>query len=132
MEKYKVNITKECPKYLQIYNHIKNLIIDGVIEKNEKLPPIRKIANVLKVNNTTIVKAYELLDKENYIYKNIGSGTFAADISKSNNNKIAIDGLIRFDNGNPSMDMFPIEDFKNAINIALEKEGAHIFEYDDG
>lgn len=133
MEKYKLSISKDCPKYLQIYNHIKNLIISGNIEKDEKLPPIRKIASLLEVNNTTIVKAYELLDKENYIYKTIGSGTFASDISKVNsNNKSVMDGIIRFDNGNPSMDMFPIEDFKKAINIALEKEGTHIFEYDDG
>lgn len=133
MEKYKFSIKKEGHKYLQIYNHIKSMIIDGKIEKHEKLPPIRKIANALHVNNTTIVKAYELLEKENYIYKNVGSGTFASDISKlHSDNKIDIDGTIRFDNGNPSMDMFPIEDFKKAINIALETEGAHIFEYDDG
>lgn len=133
MDKFKFTIIKEGPKYLQIYNHIKNLIIDGNIDKNEKLPPIRKIASMLNVNNTTIVKAYELLENENYIYKNMGSGTFVSDISKStSSNKIYMDGVIRFDNGNPSMDMFPIDDFKKAINIALDNEGAQIFEYDDG
>ncbi|MGL5718509.1 MAG: PLP-dependent aminotransferase family protein [Paraclostridium sp.] len=132
MEKYKISINKNSPKYLQIYNHIKEMIIDRKIEKHEQLPPIRKIADLLQVNNTTIVKAYELLEKENYVYKNIGSGTYASDISKFNNDKIDMDGIIRFDTGNPSIEMFPIENFKKAINMALEKEGANIFEYDDG
>ena len=28
--------------------------------------------------------------------------------------------------------MFPLDNFKSAINMALEKEGASIFEYDEG
>ncbi|MGL5641615.1 MAG: PLP-dependent aminotransferase family protein [Paraclostridium sp.] len=134
MDNYKFKMDQASPKYLQIYNHIKLMIIEDNIKANKKLPPIRTIAKELDVNNTTIVKAYELLEKEGYVYKNVGSGTFVSD-AKSNINKdrkISMDGIIRFDNGNPAIDMFPIDDFKQSINIALEQEGYSIFEYDDG
>ncbi|GAA0697870.1 PLP-dependent aminotransferase family protein [Paraclostridium ghonii] len=134
MDKYKLVIEENGPKYLQIYNHIKKMITNNEIGENKKLPPIRSIAKFLSVNNTTIVKAYELLEKEGYVYKIIGSGTFVSDTSVKNksNDKMSMEGIIRFDNGNPSIDMFPVEEFKKSINIALEKEGNSMFEYDDG
>jgi 2-aminoadipate transaminase len=134
MDNYKFIIDENSPKYLQIYNHIKAMIIKEEMKPNKKLPPIRAIAKLLEVNNTTIVKAYELLEKEGYVYKTIGSGTFVSDTERNINKEKAIvmDGIIRFDNGNPSIDMFPIDDFKQSINLALEKEGNSIFEYDDG
>ena len=134
MDEYNLNIEKNSPKYLQIYNHIKDNIKNGKMKDNEKLPPIRTMSKLLGVNNTTIVKAYELLEKEGYVYKIVGSGTFVTDsisvnIDEKDND---MDGIIRFDNGNPSINMFPINDFKKSINIALDKEGYSIFEYDDG
>ena len=80
MEKYKLELNKESSKYLQIYNYIKKLIIDNKIKEHEKLPPIRKLANYMKVNNATIVKVYELLEKEGYVYKIVGSGTFVSNM----------------------------------------------------
>lgn len=134
MDKYKLNIEKDSPKYLQIYSHIKDHIKKGKMKANEKLPPIRTISKLLGVNNTTIVKAYELLENEGYVYKIVGSGTFVTDSNSTNITKKDdnMDGIIRFDNGNPSINMFPINDFKKSINIALDKEGHSIFEYDDG
>lgn len=130
MEKYILDINNTSSKYLQIYNHIKNLIIEKKIKDYEKLPPIRKLANCIGVNNSTIVKVYELLEHEGYIYKVVGSGTFASNrkFKKKNIEK----DIIHFDSGNPSTDIFPIDDFKEAINMALLNEGSSIFDYDEG
>lgn len=134
MEKYYLNIDDiQGRKYIQIYTHIKNLIIEGEIKEHEKLPPIRKLSEYIGVNNTTIVKVYELLEKEGYVYKIVGSGTFASEIKKyrakdEKKNK----NIIQFDNGNPSNEMFPVEDFKKAVNLALSKNEGAIFEYDEG
>lgn len=133
MDKYKLEIDNSSSKYIQIYNHLKNLIIKGEINEYEKLPPIRKFADYIGVNNATIVKVYELLAKEGYVYKVIGSGTFVSSINiKKSSNKISMKDVIHFDSGNPSKEMFPIDNFKAAINMALEKDGASIFEYDEG
>jgi len=134
MEKYYLNIDDiQGRKYIWIYTHIKNLIIEGEIKEHEKLPPIRKLSEYIGVNNTTIVKVYELLEKEGYVYKIVGSGTFASEIKKyrakdDKKNK----NIIQFDNGNPSNEMFPVEDFKKAVNLALSKNEGAIFEYDEG
>ena len=134
MEKYYLNIEDiQGRKYIRIYTHIKNMIIDGKIKEHEKLPPIRKLSEYIGVNNTTIVKVYELLEKEGYVYKIVGSGTFASEIKKyrakdDKKNK----NIIQFDNGNPSNEMFPVEYFKKAVNSALSKSEGSIFEYDEG
>ena len=133
MEKYKLELDDNNSKYIQIYNHIKKMIVGGKIKEHEKLPPIRKLANFINVNNATIVKVYELLEKEGYIYKIIGSGTFVSSMNiKEEVNLENYKDMIHFDSGNPSTDMFPLDNFKAAINMALEKDGASIFEYDEG
>lgn len=136
MDKYKLKFENDNSKYIQIYNHIKQLIVQGQIKEHEKLPPIRKLADYISVNNATIVKVYELLEKEGYVYKIIGSGTFVSSLNIKNKeqevNAVNHQDMIHFESGNPSKDMFPLENFKSAINMALEKDGASIFEYDEG
>jgi DNA-binding transcriptional MocR family regulator len=133
MEKYDIKLEKEAAKYLQIYNYIKKMIVEKEIKEHEKLPPIRKLAQYIGVNNTTIVKVYELLENDGYVYKTVGSGTFVS-VLKKDKEEISVkkDGVIHFDSGNPSTDMFPIEDFKSAVNMALSEEGSSIFEYEEG
>ena len=77
MEKYIFELNEEEPKYIQIANHIKNLINSKCINDGEKLPPIRKLAEFLNVNNVTIVNCYKKLQSEGYAYQKMGSGTFA-------------------------------------------------------
>lgn len=133
MEKYKIILKDDISKYIQIYNHIKNLIAKSEIKENEKLPPIRKLAQIIGVNNTTVVKVYELLENEGYVYKIIGSGTFVSIIKKDQEEVfIKKEGIIRLDNGNPTTEIFPVDEFRQAINMALDKEGNTIFEYEDG
>ncbi|HSQ88161.1 PLP-dependent aminotransferase family protein [Romboutsia sp.] len=133
MEKYNIKLEQDTAKYLQIYNHIKKMIVDKEIKEHEKLPPIRKLAQYIGVNNTTIVKVYELLENERYVYKTVGSGTFVSVLKKDKEEvMVKKEGVIHFDSGNPSTNMFPIQDFKSAVNMALSEEGSSIFEYDEG
>lgn len=134
IEIYKLEFNEKESKYLQVYNKIKSMIVDGELTSNEKLPPIRKLSKLLGVNSITVVRAYELLESDGYVIKRVGSGTFVFlknenyDASKLVNS----DELYRLDSGNPSQDIFPIDDFKKAINMALENDDASIFNYDDG
>ncbi|MGL5693020.1 MAG: PLP-dependent aminotransferase family protein [Peptostreptococcaceae bacterium] len=131
MEKYILDLNSNTSKYIQIYNHIKQLIVDKNIKANEKLPPIRKLSDYIGVNNATVVKVYELLEKEGYVYKIVGSGTFVSNLNMKKK-KVVDKQLIHFDSGNPATEIFPINDFKEAINMALSNEGASLFEYDEG
>ncbi|KXZ40193.1 DNA-binding transcriptional regulator, MocR family, contains an aminotransferase domain [Alkalithermobacter thermoalcaliphilus JW-YL-7 = DSM 7308] len=134
MENIEFKLDDNLPKYLQIYNNIKDMIQQGKLKKNQKLIPIRKLSKILGVNTSTIVKAYDLLEYEGYVYKVAGSGCYVKEVKKEESYQIhdyKRQG-ITFDSATPSLDIFPIEDFKKAINMCLEKEGAKIFDYEDG
>ena len=134
MDKYKINLGKDEPKYLQIYKHIKKMITGGELKKHEKLPPIRKLAQHISVNSSTIVRAYELLESEGYLYKVVGSGSYVSELGQVQEGIIMEkkEGVISFGTGNPSSDIFPVEDFKKAIDMALKREGANLFNYSEG
>lgn len=54
--------------YQQIYKEIKDRILDGVLQPNEKLPSKRKLASQLGVSVNSVTNAYEQLLAEGYIY----------------------------------------------------------------
>ena len=76
MEKFLVEFNEYEPKYIQIANNIKKLINDKYIVGGEKLPPIRGLAQYLKVNNDTIVSCYKRLVNDGYAVQKVGSGTY--------------------------------------------------------
>lgn len=55
------------PLYEQLYEQIKLAIAEGKLKKNEKMPSKRKLANHLKISQTTIESAYSQLLVEGYI-----------------------------------------------------------------
>lgn len=138
MEKIEgIELKKDSDEYLyiQLYKKIKKMIIDSELKTNTKLPTIRKLASVLDVNNVTIVNAYNALEKEGFVYKRVGSGTFVSDISTedslthdeagcANNNNI-----INFAVTAPPESLFPIEDIKEAINKVLDRDKGMAFSY---
>lgn len=131
LEIYKFDFDENNKKYIQVYNKIKNLILEGRLVGDEKLPPIRKLSDLLGVNSVTIVKAYDLLENEGYLIKRQGSGSYVSKIEKTRSISAKSD-LYRLDTGNPSSDIFPINDFKKAVNMALDDDLASLFNYDDG
>lgn len=75
------NTSKE-PYYRQISQQIKNLIINGELREGDTLPSIRQIAKDLQVSVITTKRAYEELEKEEFIYSIVGKGTFVSKINK--------------------------------------------------
>ena len=71
--KYFVNKEKR-PIYLQIYNQLRDDIVNGVIQYNNKLPSIRSLAEETGVSTITIEHAYALLCEEGYIEAKERSG----------------------------------------------------------
>jgi len=63
--------------YEQVVDHLKELIITGVINPEDKLPSVRELSKALTVNPNTIQKAYRSLEFQGYIYTVTGLGTFA-------------------------------------------------------
>ena len=73
---------KEKPKYIAIYEQLKEKIIQQQLIANEKLPSKRKLAEQLNISIQTVQIAYEQLLSEGYIYSVERSGYFIAEYSR--------------------------------------------------
>ena len=68
------------PLYEQIRDKLKEMIIEGFIDENEKIPSVREMASFLAINPNTIQKAYRELENEGYIYSVKAKGFFVSEI----------------------------------------------------
>lgn len=73
-----ISFTSTSPKYVQIYEEIKQVILTNKILAHNQLPSKRRLANTLNVSVHTIKEAYEQLLAEGYIYSKERSGYFVA------------------------------------------------------
>lgn len=120
--------------YLQVYKHLRMLIFNNSIKPHEKLPPIRKMAALLGVNNVTVVNAYKLLEEDALVYKKIGSGTYVAPVEEELELEGEEDRRQRsvpydFSISSPTADLFPVKDFKAVIDEVLDRDRGYAFGY---
>lgn len=73
------------PIYEQIFDEFTKLIVFEVFQQNSKLPSVRELASILRINPNTIQKGYKLLEDNEYIYSIQGKGSFvnSNDITKN-------------------------------------------------
>ena len=57
------------PIYEQIVERFEKLILTGAVMPDSRLPSVRQLASDLSINPNTIQKAYTILEKEGYIYR---------------------------------------------------------------
>lgn len=76
------------PIYEQVKENFKNLIFQGVIRPDEKMPSVRDLAQKLSINPNTIQRAYRELEQEEMIYSIPGKGSFAASVHMIRDNEI--------------------------------------------
>jgi DNA-binding transcriptional MocR family regulator len=133
------------PMYLQVYEGIKNLIENGTLKGDDKLPAIRSFAQKLDVNNVTIVNAYKLLEQKGYIYSKVGSGTFVRGSKTPTNEEgkahvvhMIEQGYVKmghnevnFSTSTPNPKLFPVQEFKEVLNEVLDRDGGFAFGYQE-
>ena len=73
-----INNRNGVPIYDQIYQAIRQQILDGTIPEGEMLPSIRNLAKDLRISVITTKRAYEELEKEGCIYPVPGKGFYVA------------------------------------------------------
>ena len=128
--------------YLQLYYKLKEMIENGEIKG--KIFSIRELAKNLGVSISTVVKAYEQLEKKGYIYLRGGSGAYV----KYNREKkfyledhmeneifrygyFSSEYRIDFSTASPNADFFPVEELKKAINYILDRDGGKALLYEN-
>lgn len=130
------------PLYIRLAESLQDLISQGRIEDGDKLPSIREMSRILHLNNSTITAAYRYLERKGVLYTKLGSGTYCLpenhimtagqDHTIIKNMQLELpEGGIDFAGNTPGTELFPIEEFKEAIKIVLDTEGGSAFEYHD-
>jgi GntR family transcriptional regulator len=66
------------PVYRQMMDQVKYYVASGALRGGDQLPSVRELAQSLKVNPTTVVKAYTELEHERVIELRHGKGAFVA------------------------------------------------------
>lgn len=66
------------PIYMQLVEQLEALIISGKLPPSSKLPPIRELATMARVNPNTIQRALAELERKNLIYTERTNGKFVS------------------------------------------------------
>lgn len=128
-----IAIDSNCkmPLNRQIYNRIREMILNGTLISGEKLPSTRRLSKDLGVSRNTILEVYNQMIAEGYLEGHHGSGTVVAggmqdlkfpvnsvngyrsedefNRKKSINNKEEVQKQLRIDfrSGVPALELFP-------------------------
>lgn len=152
---FDINLDGKTPNYIQIKNYFKDMILRGMLQKNEKLPSTRELSSILKVSRNTIITAYEFLEDEGFIHIKKGRGAFVNEIHINRLDELTITwedkltdyavkaekldimkhevlykkGMISFKSIAPDENLFNMEDFKRAFLNRVSLEGNKILNY---
>lgn len=74
-----IDVSNGVPIYRQVANQIRYMVASRQLLPGEELPPIRVMAQQLKVTPNTVVKAYDELESAGVISKRRGAGCFVSD-----------------------------------------------------
>lgn len=67
------------PLYEQVVERFRELMFQGILKENEKMPSVRSLAMELSITPNTIQRAYVELERMGMIYSVKGKGSFVAD-----------------------------------------------------
>ncbi len=71
-----INLQGKDSIFEQIRSQIEKFIETGILKPNDKLPSVRTLAGDLGINPNTVMKAYQELEKNGYIYTVNKKGAF--------------------------------------------------------
>lgn len=75
------DFSDQIPIYAQIVQQFKARVASGSLKQGERLPSIRDLAIILRVNPNTVMRAYQELERSGLIRSQRGMGFFVDDES---------------------------------------------------
>lgn len=87
MNSLNISNTSQDPIYQQLYDQISLQILHGDLVSDSLLPSIRKMAKEIRVSIITVKKAWELLERNGYIYTIAGKGSYVQRNTKASLDK---------------------------------------------
>jgi len=120
----KIEFDEKIPIYLQIMKAIKQELATANLKAGDKLPSVREMAEILKVNPNTVQRAYQELEREQITYTQRGMGTFITNNVqklKSLKKEMAMELVISFVNEIKNLG-FTTEEIIEIVKEFLERE----------
>ncbi len=133
--------------YLQIAREIGRLAADGSVAAGAKLPSVRKLADALGINPATVVSAYRILERDGAVEARAGSGVYLKETAGSAFVEdregdpywnLQYEGSARnearildLSSNAPARELFPVAEFREAIDEVIERDGAAAFDYQE-
>jgi GntR family transcriptional regulator len=74
----RISLEDGAPIYQQIVGQVKYLVAGGRLKPGDDVPPIRVLAEQLRVNPNTVARAYLELEREGIVVMRQGFGTTVA------------------------------------------------------
>lgn len=117
-------------KYQFVMEQIKDRIRCGTIRSGEKLPSIRELSKQLSCSTNTVIRAYNDLEKEHWIYSIPKSGYYTV-VRKDYGDHSGLNELWDFSSAAPDPEVMPYGDFQHCLNRAIEMYKDQLFAYTD-
>jgi len=89
-----IHLNRNIPSFLhtQLYNALREMILDGILRSEQRLPSSRVLAEELAISRTTVVAVFDRLNSEGLIYSKTGAGSFVSSILKQRQS--TLDGVV--------------------------------------
>ncbi len=127
----------------QIYQKIREMILNGDLEAEHKLPSTRRLSAELSVSRNTVIEAYNQLIAEGYLESGGGSGTWVTKglhtldhspaplphPSPRDDNSLQPDNMIDFRTGIPALEHFPRREWAALYRETCQQLPASAFGY---
>jgi GntR family transcriptional regulator len=72
----RLDFRADDPIFLQIVRQIEMLVSEGMLKPGDQLPTVRELAIDLRINFSTVARAYRILDEKRLISTQRGRGTY--------------------------------------------------------
>lgn len=118
-----INLQGKESIYEQIKSQISVFIKRGVLKPGDKLPSVRSLAQELSINPNTVMKAYQELEKNGYIYTLNKKGVFVAKNSIKKRDSAKKDAIAMIQS--LKNEGFSKEELSKLV-IEVYKEGANV------
>jgi GntR family transcriptional regulator len=76
----RISVQDGAPIYQQIVEQVKYLVAAGRLKPGDDVPPIRVLAEQLRINPNTVARAYLELEREGMVTMRRGFGTTVAQV----------------------------------------------------
>lgn len=134
--------SQSSPLYIKLAQHLEKMIAGSEIQDGERLPSVRRLAQEWKISSSTVVAAYRYLEEKGLVYTKPGSGTYclpqcrafmlddglnkqpAENLGLDSGKLLASGDFINLAGNSAYADVFPVAEFKDAINRGCWKATA--------